>query len=243
MRKRKAFPNLPPPPSNPNLPPPPSNPKLPPTPSKIVWAIREVVQYIYEWAKPHHTETLLNKAKAQISERYWEPLRQKLIGPDTVDVCALLEKYIAYRRRYHTSKVKLYSLEERAGLPHLASYTLEECLTRLDDKFYLSFPHKLLISDATHFRINAEMNKKITFIKLKRAIGVGGCNDRLYLDYVDANSDFFCVYDKYGDFDPDEHFIPCFCYLRDRVCDLLGAQERVYWAHGDGRMILDFLGL
>ena len=199
-------------------------------PAKAVWYIRPIVQDIYRWAKQHPVMILMDQAKEKINERYWEPLRKKLIGTDTLEVRAMLKKYLDHRAQFNKSRARLNTLEERGGMPHLLSYTIDECLTRLDHVPHLTLEKKLQLSDATQCRINSEMNKKITFIKLKSIIGMedGNCTIQSVEEggyqnykYLGLNPYFrnFDDYERLG-YDINNHFVPALCNLTDRVWEI-----------------------
>lgn len=199
-------------------------------PAKAVWYIRPIVQDIYLWAKQHPDMILMDQAKEKINERYWEPLRKKLIGTDTLEVRAMLKKYLDHRAQFNKSRARLNTLEERGGMPHLLSYTIDECLTRLDHVPHLTLEKKLQLSDATQCRINSEMNKKITFIKLKSIIGMEDGNGTIqsveeggYQNYKDLDlNPYFRNFDDYEllGYDINNHFVPALCNLTDRVWEI-----------------------
>ena len=196
--------------------------------ANMVWAIRDVVKTIIVFAKLHPNMVLLEKAKAKkmINKRQYEPIRKGLIGSDTLHVSKLLEKYMVSHERFDASKSILLALEQSLleksiRVSSRPSYTIRWCWTRFDNVPTLTFKQKIRLSDATHFYLNAEMNKIVSFIKLNVFLGVE--QDTEYLDRIEVNP-LFRDYDDYSSsFKSNSdgvYYVPSVITLSDRVWDI-----------------------
>lgn len=201
--------------------------------AKAVWSIREAVHSIILFSKIHPVMRFFDTAKKSFKRRYWEPLRKALIGCDTVEVRALMEKCIAYSARFTSAKDRLRDEELYLGIEPLPYYTIENCWKRLD-YYQMSFPQKIRLSKTTHISINSEMNKKLAFIKIKRILGKECEKDTELKGYIETHP-FFADYEDYDEYRKADDYqigVPSFKLLTERVWNMLTPEQYLYWING-----------